>query len=212
MIKTALDYKTESAFKIESIFKSAPVFKTVPVFKTASALVNKAIQTNDIYCAAAVYGVATQKKRKVLEAVMFAKRRDVLMLARWEHTPAAVLLAISENKADGSKLDSAVRLDNAVTLRLSKNPTTPAQALLNLYVESIKDNNKNTNLTMLIAQHHHTPANVLASIVQFDSILENLKAVSRNPTATEQVLRYLVNYQPNTKLHQVFDKDRKSVV
>ena len=169
--------------------------------KTASALVNRAIKTSDVYCAAAVYGIATNKKRKVLEVIMFAKRRDALMLARWEHTPAAVLQALSENNA------GTVKLDSAITLRLDKNPNTPAQALSNLYVEGINDSKKNTSLTLLIAQHQHTPANVLASIVQFDSSLENLKAVSRNPAVSEQVLRCLVGHQPNTELYKVFDKN-----
>lgn len=162
---------------------------------------NKAIKADDVYCAAAVYGIATQKKRKALEAIMFAKRKDALMLARWQHTPAAVLRALSESKA------GTVRLDNAVTLRLDKNPNTPAQALSNLYIESIKDRKNNTSLTLLISQHQHTPANVLASIVQFDSSLENLKAVSRNPTASEQVLRCLMGHQPNTEFYKVFDKN-----
>ena len=169
--------------------------------KTASALVNRAIKTSDVYCAAAVYGIATNKKRKVLEVIMFAKRRDALMLARWEHTPAAVLQALSENNA------GTVKLDSAITLRLDKNPNTPAQALSNLYVEGINDSKKNTSLTLLIAQHQHTPANVLASIVQFDSSLENLKAVSQNPAVSEQVLKCLVGHQPNTELYKVFDKN-----
>ena len=163
--------------------------------KTASALVNRAIKTNDIYCAAAVYGIATNKQCKALETIMFTKRRDALMLARWEHTPAAVLQVLSVNN------------DKAVALRLDKNPNTPSQALSNLYVEGIKDGKKNTSLTVLIAQHQHTPVNVLASIVQFDSSLENLKAVSRNPAANEQVLRSLVRYQPNDAIYKVFDKN-----
>lgn len=173
--------------------------------KTASALVNKAIKVNDVYCAAAVYDIANDAQRQVLEAIMFGKRRDALMLARWEHTPAAVLQALSANNVDKG---SAVKLDSAIELRLDKNPNTPSQALSDLYVEGIKDSKKNTSLTTLIAQHQHTPVNVLESIVKLDSSLEALKAVSRNPAASAQILRQLVRHQINDgEMYRIFDKN-----
>ncbi len=138
-------------------------------------------QTGDPYCAAAVYSIASSEQRKDLEVMMFGKRRDALILARWEHTPAAVLHALSSAS------------DAGVEVRLDKNPGTPSQALSQLYAGEHNVGGRNAVLTVLIAQHKHTPIGVLERIVQFDSDIECLKAVSRNSAANGHVLKMLVD-------------------
>jgi hypothetical protein len=175
---------------------------TVP--KTAAALVQAAMQTGDPYCAAAVYSIASSEQCKELEAVMFGKRRDALMLARWEHTPAAVLQALAQNI---SRNMAAGTSDAAVEVRLDKNPGTPSQALSRLYAGEAHDVGKHTALTVLIAQHQHTPTNVLEKIAQFESDIESLKAVSRNPAAEGHVLRALLARMASSQGHEIFDKN-----
>ena len=152
------------------------------------------MQTRDPYCAAAIYSIASSEQRKALEAVMFGKRRNALMLARWEHTPAAVLQALSK--------EISMNSDAAVVVRLDKNPGTPSQALSRLYAGEGDGRGRNTTLTVLIAQHQHTPTSVLESIAQFDSDIESLKAVSRNPAANGYVLKLLVGRMP-----EIFDRN-----
>lgn len=172
--------------------------------KTAVALVKAAIQTSDPYSAAAVYSIASSEQRKELETVMFDKRRDALMLARWEHTPAAVLLALAQSISGNMEVGTS---DAAVEVRLDKNPGTPSQALSRLYAGEGNDLGKNAALTVLIAQHQHTPINVLERIAQFDSDIESLKAVSRNPAAGEQALRALLARMATSQMHEIFDKN-----
>lgn len=157
---------------------------------TAADLVRVVVQTGDPYCAAAVYGIASSEQRKVLEAIMFGKRRDALKLARWEHTPAAVLQALS----NGS--------DAGVEVRLDKNPGTPSRALSQLYAGEHSVGGRNAVLTVLIAQHQHTPIDVLEKIAQFDDDMESLKAVSRNSAANGHVLKMLIDRMPG-----VFDRN-----
>lgn len=163
-----------------------------------------AIQTSDPYCAAAVYSIASSEQRKELETVMFDKRRDALMLARWEHTPAAVLQALAQSISRNMEVGTS---DAAVEVRLDKNPGTPSQALSRLYAGEESDLGKNAALTVLIAQHQHTPINVLERITQFDSDIESLKAVSRNPAAGEQTLRALLARMVTSQMHEIFDKN-----
>lgn len=164
------------------------------------------MQTSDPYCVAAVYSIASSEQRKELEAVMFGKRRDALMLARWEHTPAAVLQALAQNISWNRDIGSRDR-DVAVAVRLDKNPGTPSQALSRLYAGEGNDRGKNAALTVLIAQHQHTPTNVLERIAQFDSDIESLKAVSRNPAAERHVLRVLLARMATSQMHEIFDKN-----
>lgn len=162
------------------------------------------MQTSDPYCAAAVYSIASSEQRKDLEAVMFGKRRDALMLARWEHTSAAVLQALAQNISWNRDIGSR---DVAVAVRLDKNPGTPSLALSRLYAGEGNDRGKNADLTVLIAQHQHTPTNVLERIVQFDSDIESLKAVSRNPAAEGHVLRVLLARMATSQMREVFGKN-----
>ena len=167
------------------------------VLKTKTALVHKAIETADIYCAAAVYDIANSNERSALNYLMFSKRRNALLLARWEHTPASVLQVLSEQVLS----NSASKGDSAILMRLSKNPNTPAQALSQHY-ESDKSSKQRLSLMVLVAQHQHTPIEVLENIARFESDIESLKALSRNVAANASVLGMLVNRMPN-----IFDKN-----
>ena len=167
------------------------------VLKTKTALVRKAIETADIYSAAAVFDIANSNEQRKLECLMFSKRRNALLLARWEHTPASVLQALSENVLRSS--DNA-NVDTAILTRLEKNPNTPQRALSEQY-ESEKNTQKKSTFTVLIAQHQHTPIQVLKRIAQHANDIESLKAVSRNVSANASILGVLVNRMPLT-----FDK------
>lgn len=156
---------------------------------TATGLVKKALKVGDAYCAAAVYSIADSMQRNVLRSLMFGKRRDALMLARWEHTPPEVLQAISHHRNDA---------DSALTTRLRKNPGMPSAALSGLYVKEAENGSKVVNdpaLTLLIARHQHTPIDVLEDIAKLDDI-EILKAVCNNPVTDSQLLRLLVARKP----------------
>ena len=167
------------------------------VLKTKTDLVRKAIETGDIYCAAAVYDIATNNERSALNNLMFSKRRNALLLARWEHTPASVLLALSEQVLS----NSANKGDDAILMRLEKNPNTSAQALSQHY-ECDKSSKQRLNLMVLVAQHQHSPIAVLENIARFDNDIESLKALSRNAAANANVLSALVSRMPN-----IFDKN-----
>ena len=171
------------------------------VLKTKTDLVRKAIETGDIYCAAAVYDIANNTERSELKYLMFSKRRNALLLARWEHTPVSVLLELSEDNLNASASASANHSDSAILIRLDKNPNTPAQALSQHY-EYEKRTKQTLSLMVLVARHQHTPIGVLENIARFDSDVESLKALSRNASTNENILTTLVNRMPHT-----FDKN-----
>lgn len=139
---------------------------------TARDLVRAAIAARDPWSAAGAHAVARGDDKLELERIMFGERKNVLALARWEHTPSSVLLALS-----GSDDDSVQR-------RLDRNPGTPALALCSLY-----GGGKRGTLVSLIAQHQHTPPAILESIAEHDADADCVKAVSRNPAAPVQALR-----------------------
>lgn len=163
------------------------------VLKTKTDLVRKAIETGDIYCAAAVYDIANSNERGELKNLMFSKRRNALLLSCWEHTPASVLQALSEDDLNAT--------DSAILIRLDKNPNTPAQALSQHY-KNEQSTKKRLSLRVLVAHHKHTPIEVLEYIARFDSDIESLKALSRNASANASVLSTLMNRMPHT-----FDKN-----
>ena len=165
------------------------------VKKTAYTLVDKAISSGDVYSAAAVYGISDGRRRKLLENMVFSKRKELLRLASWEHTPTEVLQLLSDSE------------DAFVTLRLCKNPKTPSQALTDLYVKSFKGISKGINLTTPIAKHQHAVTNLLAIITHVNEDLETLKAISQNPSANGQLLMELLSYQPQDEKYKVFDKN-----
>ena len=163
------------------------------VLKTTTDLVRRAIETRDVYCAAAVYDIANSEERSELKYLMFSKRRNALLLARWEHTPASVLLALCEDMVGNN--------DDAILIRLDKNPSTPAQALAQHY-EHEKSTKQRSSLMVLVARHQHTPIHVLENIALFDSDIESLSALSKNASANASVLNMLLNRMPHT-----FDKN-----
>ena len=58
---------------------------------------DKAISSGDVYSAAAVYGISDGRRRKLLENMVFSKRRELLRLASWEHTPTEVLQMLTDS-------------------------------------------------------------------------------------------------------------------
>lgn len=158
-------------------------------------MVDKAISSGDVYSAAAVYGISDGRRRKLLESMVFSKRRELLRLASWEHTPTEVLQMLTDSD------------DPFVTLRLCKNPKTPSAALTELYVKSFKDISNGINLTTPIAKHQHTVTNLLAIITHVNEDLETLKAISQNPSANGQLLMELLSYPPQDEKYKVFDKN-----
>jgi hypothetical protein len=162
---------------------------------SAVALVNLALKAGDPYSAAAVHMLASGEDKKKLEALMFSKRRDALSLARWEHTPASVLEALSSTS------------DNAVVVRLDKNPNTPSQALSRLYDDKKGVNKGSLSLTVLIAQHQHTSLAVLKNIAQFNNDEACLLAVSKNVAADAEVLNILLSRFTNSQSLGVLQKN-----
>jgi hypothetical protein len=144
---------------------------------SADALVKLAIKAGDPFVAAAVHELATGALKQQLEQLILESRRTALSLAKWEHTPASVLTALSGIG------------DDAVDLRLDKNPNTAPSVLSNLYVDA--SNKGNLNLTKLIAQHRNSEAAVLKSIALFAEDAESLLALSKNPSANAEVLACL---------------------
>src|SRR6056297_109970 len=102
---------------MKSLTMTTPQPLDIAVPESASELVSAAIRQNDIYSAAAVFQLADKAQRAELKDILCGRRRDVLKLARWEHTPAAVLALLAG-------LD-----DDAVLLRIEKNPATQSQTL-----------------------------------------------------------------------------------
>ncbi len=132
----------------------------------AATLISFALKAGDPYSAAAVYALAAGENKVELERIMFAKRRDALALARWEHTPASVLDVLSKAS------------DSAIVLRLDKNKNTASETLTKLYGDKRGVNKSSAALTVLIAQHRHASLNVLMHIAQFENDITSLLAVS----------------------------------
>lgn len=168
------------------------------MLKSKADLVSKAIKKADIYCAAAVYEIANTNERNDLECLMFSKRRDALSLARWEHTPASVLQALSENVLRNSDI---ANVDSAILTRIEKNPNTPSLALSQHY-KSEKYKKQKLSFIALVAEHQNTPLQILESIARFENDIEGLKSLSRNISANASVLTILVSRIPN-----IFDKN-----
>lgn len=151
-------------------------------------LVNAALAAHDPYAAAGVYETGGTRRRRQLEALMFSERRNALMFARWERTPSAVLQALAASR------------DDAVKVRLDRNPGTPERALTSLY-----QGERQPALLGLIAQHRHAPARVLEQMVATATDVGLLKAVSANPAAGAAALRAL-----DARMPGVFDAELAS--
>ncbi|MEY3746996.1 MAG: hypothetical protein RL194_455, partial [Pseudomonadota bacterium] len=162
-----------------TLSSSKPSLPEAVLPQSAAALVDEAIASGDVHCAAAVYELAGGKQQDVLHGMMFDKRRDVLMLARWEHTPAAVLRALCESS------------DDFVRLRLGRNQNTPVQALVGK-----EQPGANADLTGLIAQHQNAPSDLLQHLAEADEDDEHLKSICRNQAADAAVLQSLSARKP----------------
>jgi hypothetical protein len=171
------------------------------VVKTAAALVDKAIASQDIYCAAAVHSLGSRAQQVALEQLMFSQRRDALSLASWEHTPASVLQALASHIASSGDRHDALKM------RLDKNANTPALALSQLYASNTDCVKAPLKLSVLIAQHNNTPTEVLEKIVRFVGSAESLRAVSQNPAATAQLLSLLLQQQSQSTDYALLAKN-----
>lgn len=160
---------------------------------SAEELVGIALKAGDPYCAAAVHVISVAEDKKKLEEIMFAKRRNALALARWEHTPASVLEALCSIS------------DDAIVARLDRNQNTPAQALSKLYV--VESPSSNSSLTVLVAQHRQVSLSVLKSIAQFENDEASVLAVSKNLASNSEVLSLLLDRFESSSIFVALQKN-----
>lgn len=163
--------------------------------QNASELVKAAIDSKDMYAAVAVHQLAQDQQRSILEDIFCNERRNLLMLARWEHTPASVLKVLAQ------------QYDESVHLRINKNPGTDEATLKQQYLEV-----GSSKLVDLIAQHSNTSAEVLLEIASTQEDLQIIKAVCSNPNADECVLmmidqRFPSHFDREITVHLNTNKD-----
>lgn len=163
------------------------------MFGSADALVQLAIKTRDPYVAAAVHALATGIAKIELEAQICGTRRTALAIARWEHTPASVLAALAGVH------------DEAIEVRLDKNPGTSAGVLSHLYEDA--NRRGKSGLTKLIAQHMNSGSDVLKEIALNSNDAECLLALSKNTAANAKVLTILSARVSNTDLGVAIHKN-----
>lgn len=146
-------------------------------------LVAAALENADVYSAAGAFGVVQSDAQqiKALTDILFAKRRDVLRLARWEHTPAKVLQAIGDYASD----------DQMMQTRLVRNQNTP---MLGEVLE--KSVQLDRSLLGLVAQHTQAPKALLMQLARDDQEVMLLKAIARNTAADAEVLDVLLKREP----------------
>lgn len=140
----------------------------------AASLISAALASNDVYQAVAVYEIAGADERRALRKIILGKRSQILALARWEHTPAAVLKVLAGIEDDG------------VRLRVKKNHRTSGATLTKLYKSE-----SSLSLLRLIAQHRNTPVQVLEELAEYSDDEAILKAISLNPNSSSRALRCL---------------------
>jgi hypothetical protein len=162
---------------------------------SAAVLVDLALKAGDPYSAAAVHGIAVGVDKTKLEQVMFSKRRDALALARWEHAPASVLDALCGVA------------DEAIVVRLDRNQNTPTLAISKLYVAESQRSKSGLSLTVLVAQHRHASPSILKNIAQFESDEESLLAVSKNLSASSEVLSILLGRFESSSILEALQKN-----
>ena len=146
-------------------------------------LVAAALENADVYSAAGAFDVAQSdaQQTKALTHILFAKRRDVLRLARWEHTPAKVLQAIGDYASD----------DQMMQTRLVRNQNTP---MLGEVLE--KSVQLDRSLLGLVAQHTQAPKALLIQLARDDQDVMLLKAIARNTAVDAEVLDVLLKREP----------------
>ena len=146
-------------------------------------LVAAALANGDVYSAAGAFEVAQSDPQQVqaLAQILFAKRRDLLRLARWEHTPAVVLQGISQHAGDDAMMQT----------RLMRNQNTPI-----LDEDLAPSSQIKRALLALIAQHPQAPKSLLMSLASQDQDVMLLKAIARNVAADQEVLAELFKREP----------------
>ena len=147
------------------------------------ALVSAAIANGDVYSAAGAFGAAqlSSKNTEALATILFAKRRDALRLARWEHTPASVLQAIGDN----------ARNDQMLQTRLMKNQKAPMAGEIVEQAELLDH-----ALLGLVAQHTQAPRPLLIKLAVENQDVLLLKAIARNQSSDAEVLDILLKREP----------------
>lgn len=138
-------------------------------------LLRRAWVADDPFAAAALYPYAAPQDRPALEARMFGARRDRLQLASAAFLGVAVLQRLA-----------VLGDDEALALRLARNPATPAEALAVLWRRG-----GGPRLRRLLARHPHTPRPILAEIAEWAVELETLRALCENSGVAADVLAAL---------------------
>ena len=147
------------------------------------ALVAAAIANADVYSAAGAFAAAklSSENTEALATILFAKRRDALRLARWEHTPASVLQAIGDRANN----------DQMLQTRLMKNQNSPMAGEIVEQTEVL-----DRSLLGLVAQHSQAPKALLVRLAIEDQDVMLLKAIARNPASDAEVLATLIQREP----------------
>jgi hypothetical protein len=134
-------------------------------------LVSRAGAADEPFIAAALYPYAAPHERAGLEARMCGARRDRLLLASAAFVGPAVLARLA-----------VLGDDEALRVRLARNPATPAEALAVLWHEDASP-----RLRQLLARHPHTPRAILADIAA-SAELATLRALCENSGVAADVL------------------------
>jgi len=147
------------------------------------ALVAAALVNADVYSAAGAFGAAQLSSVNIeaLSTILFAKRRDALRLARWEHSPAILLQAIGDHASS----------DHMMQARLMRNQNSPMADEIVEQPEVL-----DRSLLGLVAQHTQAPKALLIKLAIEDQDVMLLKAIARNPASDADVLSMLVKRAP----------------
>ena len=149
--------------------------------ETADALINCAISSGDLHSAAAVYELAEGEQKQQLSDILCKERRNTLLLARWEHTPAAVLQMLAEIE------------DETIRLRLDKNPSSRAGTLNTIY----KKGGHDRQLISLLTQHAHSSSTLLNSLAMSEDDIPILKSIAAHPNTDANTLNRLEQRYPD---------------
>lgn len=149
------------------------VATAVPGARQWAELLRRARQGDEPYSAAALYPAASARERSALAAQAFSSRRHRLTLAGAPFVAPAVLDAIAHDLAD-----------EALKLRLARNPATPGATLTALWRTAVKAD----RLSRLLARHRRTPQVVLAEIAASVDEVDTLRALCENAGAGADVL------------------------
>lgn len=144
-----------------------------PSARQWTELLRRARLGDEPFSAAALYPAASARQRTALAGQAFSARRHRLMLATAPFVAPAVLEAIA------AELD-----DDALKLRLARNPGTPGKTLEALW----NAGGKSTRLCRLLARHRRTPPAVLTEIAAKVDEVAVLRALCENVGAGAEVL------------------------